>query len=100
LLDSVFEATKGLAERIREMTGLTDDGARLVDQGPFGFKEAGLPVVALNTLRTESEWSEQSGLANLMKGVFGTFRNPAAHTPKIKWPVSEPDALTCLRRCR
>ena len=52
--------------------------------------------MAFNTLRTESEQSEQGGLANLMKGAFGTFRNPAAHTPKVKWPVSEADALDLL----
>jgi uncharacterized protein (TIGR02391 family) len=92
--DAAFEATKGLAERVREMTGLTEDGAVLVDRA-FGFR-SGVPVVAFNSLRTHSEQSEQSGLANLMKGVFGTFRNPAAHTPKVKWPVSEPDALDLL----
>lgn len=93
--DSVFEATKGLGERIREMTGLWEDGAQLADKA-FGLGQSGLPVVAFNALQTESERSEQSGLANLMKGVFGTFRNPAAHTPKVKWPVSEPDALDLL----
>jgi uncharacterized protein (TIGR02391 family) len=93
--DAVFEATKGLAERVREMTGLTEDGAVLVDRA-FGSGRSGVPVVAFNSLRTVSEQSEQRGLANLMKGVFGTFRNPAAHTPKVKWPVSEPDALDLL----
>lgn len=93
--DSVFEATKGLGERIREMTGLQEDGAALVDRA-FSLGQSGLPMLAFNSLRTESERSEQSGLASLMKGVFGTFRNPAAHTPKIRWPVSEPDALDLL----
>jgi uncharacterized protein (TIGR02391 family) len=93
--DAVFEATKGLAERIREMTGLTHDGARLIDAA-FARGQSEYPLMALNTLTTESEQSEQSGLANLMKGVIGTFRNPAAHAPKIKWPVSEADALDLL----
>jgi uncharacterized protein (TIGR02391 family) len=93
--DSVFEATKGLGERIREMTGLEEDGAALVDRA-FGLGQSGLPMLAFNSLRTQSERSEQSGLASLMKGVFGTFRNPAAHTPKIRWPVPEPDALDLL----
>jgi uncharacterized protein (TIGR02391 family) len=93
--DAVFEATKGLGERIREMTGLSEDGAQLMDKA-FGIGSSGLPIVAFNSLRTESEQSEQKGLANLMKGAFGTFRNPAAHTPKVKWPVSEADALDLL----
>ncbi len=32
-------------------------------------------------------------VANLLKGVFGTFRNPTAHAPRERWPVSEADAL-------
>ncbi|HZH75703.1 MAG TPA: hypothetical protein VEY88_06690, partial [Archangium sp.] len=35
---------------------------------------------------------------NLLKGVFGTSRNPAAHVPRILWQVSEQDALTCDAR--
>jgi len=93
--DSVFEATKGLGERIREMTGLQEDGAALVDRA-FNLGKSGLPMLAFNSLRTQSELSEQNGLVSLMKGVFGTFRNPAAHTPKTRWPVSEPDALDLL----
>jgi uncharacterized protein (TIGR02391 family) len=93
--DAVFEATKGLAERIRETTGLIQDGSELVDLA-FGFGPGSLPLLAFNSLRTPSEQSEHRGLANLMKGVFGTFRNPAAHVPKVKWPVSEADALDLL----
>jgi len=31
----------------------------------------------------------------LLKGVFGTFRNPPAHTPRAaaSWTITEPDAL-------
>ena len=90
--DAVFEASKGLFERIREMTSLELDGAELVDKTFLGES----PMLAFNSLRTQSERSEQSGLANLMKGIFGTFRNPAAHAPKVRWPVSEPDALDLL----
>jgi uncharacterized protein (TIGR02391 family) len=93
--DAVFEATKGLAERIREMTGLVEDGADLVEK-VFALGSSGLPNLAFNSLRSLSEKSEQTGLLNLMKGIFGTFRNPAAHSPKIKWHVSEQDALDLL----
>ena len=27
------------------------------------------------------------------KGLFGTFRNPTAHAPKIEWNLEEQDAL-------
>ena len=41
----------------------------------------------------KSEKSEQSGFGNLLKGVYGTFRNPTTHEAKIEWPMAEEDAL-------
>ncbi len=89
---AVFEATKSVAEKIRRSTGLTGDGAELVDEA-FGLKS---PLLAINTLRTDTEQSEQKGFANLVKGVFGVFRNVTAHAPKITWPIDEQDALDLL----
>lgn len=91
---AVFEATKSIAEKIRIKTKLTSDGAELVDQA-FSYK-AKIPYLALNRLTTESEESEQKGFMNLLKGVFGTFRNTTAHVPKIKWNIDEQDALDTL----
>jgi uncharacterized protein (TIGR02391 family) len=93
--DAVFEAVKGLGDRIRSMSGIQADGAALV-QAVFSLGRAGLPMFAFNSLRSDSERSEQTGLVNLMVGVFGTFRNPAAHEPKVNWHVSEADALDLL----
>ena len=53
-------------------------------------------MLAINTLRTDTEKSEQSGFANLLKGAFGTFRNPTGHAPKITWKMEEQDALDLL----
>lgn len=89
---AVFEATKSVAEKIRARTGLTSDGGDLVDEA-FGLKS---PLLAINTLQTETEQSEQKGFGNLIKGMFGTFRNVTAHAPKIKWPIGEQDALDLL----
>lgn len=91
---AVFEATKSIADKIRDKTGLTSDGAFLVDEA-FSFKEK-IPHLALSDLKTESERSEQTGFMNLVKGLFGTFRNTAAHAPKIKWSIEEQDALDIL----
>lgn len=33
---------------------------------------------------------------NLLKGLFGTFRSPTAHAPKITWAIAERDALDLL----
>lgn len=91
---AVFEATKSVAEKIRLRTGLPSDGAELIDQA-FSFKSA-VPHLALNSLQTESEQSEQKGFINLLKGLFGTFRNTTAHAPKITWTIEEQDALDIL----
>jgi len=89
---AVFEATKGVAERIRLLSGLNGDGAELVNKAFAGQQ----PVLALGPLATESEKSEQKGFANLLIGLFGAVRNPLAHAPKMNWPMSEQDALDIL----
>ena len=91
---AVLEASKSVAEKIRQRTGLTDDGAALVDRA-FGFRNL-VPFLAFSRLETETQQSEQTGLMNLMKGVFGAFRNPIAHEPQIKWTVTEQDAMDLL----
>jgi uncharacterized protein (TIGR02391 family) len=89
---AVLEAAKGIAERIRSMTGLTTDGAALFDEAFATHR----PLLALNKLETESEQSEQKGFVNLLKGIFGAFRNPHAHTPKVVWKLEEKDAIDLL----
>ena len=91
---AVFEATKSVAEKIRQKTGLHLDGGALVDES-FSFNGK-VPHLALSALQTESEQSEQKGFANLLKGVFGTFRNTTAHAPKVHWKIEEQDALDIL----
>lgn len=88
----MFEATKGVAERIRQLSGLSGDGADLVNRAFSGQQ----PVLALGPLSTESEKSEQRGFAHLLIGLFGAVRNPLAHAPKANWPMSEQDALDIL----
>ncbi len=78
---AVFEAAKGLAQRLRDMSGANVDGAVLVDQ-VFSIER---PLLAMNTLRTETEKSEHKGIAALFKGCFAAVRNPLAHGPKILW---------------
>ena len=89
----VLEATKSIAQKLRDRTGLASDGAELADAA---LGKHGMPFLAFNTLRTDSEISEQNGLLNLIKGLFGTFRNPTVHAPKISWNMTEPDALDLL----
>ena len=86
---AVSEAVKGLAERLRQLSGLSIDGAELVNQA----LSTKTPILALNSLSTETEVSEQKGISNLLVGLFGAIRNPIAHAPKVVWPMPEQDAL-------
>jgi len=89
---AVFEAMKSIAAKIRHISGVDADGAKLVDQ-VFGFKEGTFPILAINPLSTETQKGEQRGFVNLLKGLFGIIRNPLAHDPKIEWDMAEQDAL-------
>ena len=90
--DTVFEATKGLAERVRQITGLTTDGGMLF-QTAFSKNN---PYLFFNSMQTDSEKSEFTGLKELMEAIFHLVRNPAAHTPKINWKIDESKALDIL----
>lgn len=92
LFHAVLEATKSVAEKIRQKTGLAGDGADIVDKA-FGMKA---PLLRINKLQTDTEKSEQKGFTNLLKGMFGVFRNVPAHKPKISWQIDEQDALDLL----
>lgn len=82
---AVFEASKGLAQRIRELSGVELDGAALIDK-VFSIED---PVLAFNALQTETEKSEHKGFAALSKGCFAAIRNPLAHGPKLMWNGEE-----------
>jgi uncharacterized protein (TIGR02391 family) len=89
---AVLEAVKSVADKIRARTGLTDDAALLVNNALTGNP----PMLAINPLKSESEKSEQSGFANLVRGTFGMFRNPTAHEARINWPMTKEDAEDLL----
>lgn len=90
--DTVFEAAKGLAERVRQISGLTTDGGILF-QTAFSKND---PYIIFNKLETDSEKSEFTGLKELMEAIFHLVRNPAAHTPKVNWKINEDKALDIL----
>ena len=92
---AVLEATKSVASKIRQRTQLVSDGAGLVDDAFGGVN----PVLKINSFVTDSEKGEQRGFVNLLKGLFGTFRNPTAHAARIEWPINEQDALDLLTLC-
>jgi uncharacterized protein (TIGR02391 family) len=89
---AVLEATKSVADKLRNKAGISEDGAKLVDLTLCG----NAPRLAINDLATESQRSEQSGFANLVKGTFGMFRNPTAHEARMLWVMTKQDAEDLL----
>jgi len=89
---TVFESVKSVAERLRKMSNVYEDGAELADV-VFSTKN---PLVRINLLSNETQRSEHLGLMNIIKGLFGLIRNPTAHIPKYKFPISEEEALDIL----
>lgn len=92
---AVFETTKSLADRIRSCTGLTEDGVLLINRA-LGRPDGKLPMLALNKLESQTDRSEHDGYTNMLRGLFGAFRNTTAHRPKASWPITEQDALDMM----
>jgi uncharacterized protein (TIGR02391 family) len=92
---AVFETAKSLADRIRDLTGLADDGIVLVERA-LGRPSGKLPMLALNRLETRTDQSEHDGYTNILRGLFSAFRNTTAHRLKVAWPISEQDALDMM----
>ena len=95
---AVVEAYKGLAERVRDLTGYTSDGLALMRQSfeRPSPKNGGYPKLAFNTLATVTEENEHDGFLDLLSGCTRFFRNPMSHTPKVNWHRDVNDAVDCL----
>lgn len=89
-----LEAVKSVADRLRQLTGQGLDGARLVDS--VLMPGQGTARVAINANVTSPELDEQKGLANLVKGLFSMYRNPAAHEPRLHRTVTDEELLELL----
>ena len=88
----MFEAAKSLSEKVREKTGIQDDGSALFNTA-FSVND---PRLALNSLQTSTERNLQNGLKEMLNGVTHMVRNVTAHELKIKWVVNEQDAIDIL----
>ncbi|MED2010919.1 TIGR02391 family protein [Brevibacillus borstelensis] len=89
---AVFEAVKSILDRLRELTGLTEDGVPLV----LKVLDEKQPKISFNKYQTSSEQNELMGFRSLIVGLVKMIRNPYAHETKIKWAVEELDALDVL----
>lgn len=92
---AVVEAMKSVTARVRDLAKVDGDGATLVDKA-FAFELPKLPILAINSLETSTKQSEQRGFTNLLKGLYGTVRNPLNHEAKIQWELSEQDAVDIM----
>lgn len=90
-----LEATKSIFDRLRTMTGASGDGASLVD-ATLALGKTGVPALAINSLRTQTQRDEQSGFANLIKGLGSLYRNPTAHDPRLHRTIKEEELLEVL----
>ncbi|AZA95635.1 TIGR02391 family protein [Chryseobacterium shandongense] len=79
---AILEITKSVAQRLRQKSGYSSDGADLIDDC-FALGKDKKPMLAFNTLSNPSEESEHKGFGNFCKGFFSMYRNPKAHNPKI-----------------
>ncbi len=91
---AVFEAMKSITAKLRQLTGTSTDGSELVYEA-FSDRNA-RPLLAINAYDTETLKMEQRGFVSLLKGLYGTIRNPLAHDPKIEWQMDEQDGLDIL----
>jgi uncharacterized protein (TIGR02391 family) len=68
-------------EEVKVKSGLALDGDNLMNQA-FGSAGGRVPVIAFNSLSTEAEKDEQTGLMFLFKGMIG-LRNSKAHSNRL-----------------
>lgn len=90
-----LEATKSIFDRMRDVSGMQGDGASLVD-GVLALGKTGTPILAINSLQTQTDRDEQTGFASLIKGLGGLYRNPTAHDPRLNRAISDDELLEML----
>ncbi|MHC1695134.1 MAG: TIGR02391 family protein [Eubacteriales bacterium] len=72
---SILDAMSTLTDIIRNKSGLEGDGRSLVGSA-FGGNS---PIIQLNKLQTDSERDFQSGIFDIIKGLYAAIRNPRSH---------------------
>lgn len=81
--------------RLRGAAGGVGDGAGVVNK-VLALGASGVPMLAINDLRGETDEREQARFANLLIGLYGMYRNPVAHDPRTDRGVSDDELLEML----
>ncbi len=76
LRDAVLNSIVGLCDHVRNVTGLKQDGAKLVNQVFGGDK----PDLVFSEMETESGRNDQGGFHKIFLGACEGIRNPKAHS--------------------
>jgi uncharacterized protein (TIGR02391 family) len=87
---AIFEAFKAINNRVKAMTGLTEDGRRLMGHA---FADEN-PRIILAELSTETGKNVQAGFRYLFMGAVQGIRNPDAHEQFR--PLDDEEALEKL----
>jgi len=103
-LSAVFEAAKAFDRYVQKLTNAKDSkgkdlfGYALFDKTMNPGRNIGDkdPLIKFNSLKTATEFSEQSGIWHLALGVHLAFRNPKGHQPKTKLNIDAYEALDQL----
>ena len=69
---AVLEATKSIADKLRDRTGLTYDGSKLADHA-LGIISGRPPMIKINAFQTESDKSVQQGFLYLVRVYSACF---------------------------
>ena len=85
---AVLEAIKGLYQRIRDLTGSSLDGVKLIQSAFYND-----PAIIINNFITQSEKDEHKGFSDILQGLNALVRNPHSHTARIDANFSEQDAI-------
>jgi len=74
--NAVLDAITAVFDKIRERTGIDQDGDRLINQ-VLSVRE---PILILSEIETQSGQNDQSGFADIFRGFYRGVRNPKAHS--------------------
>lgn len=87
-----LETTKSMFGRLRSFTGVSGGGVAPCTRA----RKSGVPLLAINSLQSQTERDEQTGFANLVKGLNGLYRNPTAHDPRLNHTISGEEIFEIL----
>jgi uncharacterized protein (TIGR02391 family) len=76
---SILDSFYFLSDLIRDKSGCESDGHALIGAA-FGGAN---PIVKVNAFRTETDQSEQRGIEQLLRGLYGALRNPRSHEKRV-----------------